>query len=82
MSQFAPRHKPFANMTPPELRQWLQEMEAYLQRKVQREQEYLNYRARQGRRTPTDEVYEQDILVEKDILEFLHAAQQDTEDVP
>jgi len=58
-------------MTPDEIRAWIRSTRAALRRKMQRERAYLDRRARRGRPTPTDEAYEQDQLLEADLLAML-----------
>lgn len=58
-------------MTPDERRTWIQTTRVALQRKKQREQDYLDRRATSGTRTPTDEVYEQDQDLLADLLAML-----------
>lgn len=55
---------------------WLQETKAALGRKMAREQAYLAHRARRGRRTPTDEAYEADQELERDLLWLLEEMEQ------
>ena len=63
--------KPFAEMSPDEIRAWIQHTRGELQRKMQRERAYLDRRAAQGIRTPTDDTYEADLLLEADLLVLL-----------
>lgn len=63
--------KPLKEMTPDEIRAWIQQTRAALQRKMQRERAYLDRRAARGTYTPTDEAYEQDQLLEADLLALL-----------
>lgn len=63
--------QPFEQMMPDERRTWLTNLQDALQRKMQRERAYLDRRARRGIRTPTDEVYEQDQLLENDLLKLI-----------
>ena len=58
-------------MTPDELRAWIGSTRAALERKMARERAYLDRRASRGTRTPTDEAYEADQLLEADLLEML-----------
>ncbi len=67
----APLRPPLKQMTPDEVRAWLEQTRQALQRKMQREREYLDRRARRGVHTPTDEAYEQDQLLEADLLRLL-----------
>ncbi len=64
-------HKHFDEMTHEEGRVWLQGLRERLQRKMQRERDYLDRRAGQGTHTPTDEAYEQDQVLEAEILALL-----------
>lgn len=50
---------------------WIAERRARLHQKQARERAYLNRRATRGVRTPTDEVYEADALLENDLFEAL-----------
>ena len=68
--QPAPR-RPLDQMTPTEIRAWIQQTRTALQRKMQRERAYLDRRAARGTYTPTDEAYEQDQLLEADLLAIL-----------
>lgn len=62
---------PLDQMTQEEIRTWLFQTREALQRKMQRERAYLHRRASRGIRTPTDEVYKQDQLLEADLLALL-----------
>ena len=66
----APR-KSLAEMSPDEIRAWIQHTREELQRKMQQERAYLDRRAAQGIRTPTDDRYEADVLLEADLLLLL-----------
>ncbi len=68
--------KPFADMSVDEIQVWLKQTREYLQQKMQREQAYLDRRRAQGIHTPTDEVYERDLLLEIDLLRFLDELEQ------
>jgi hypothetical protein len=70
---------PFSQMTPEDIRQWIQATRLALQRKMQREQAYLTHRARRGLRTPTDEAYEADQELEADLLCLLDELEQHLE---
>lgn len=70
------KRKPFDQMTPAEIREWISRTREALTRKMQREQDYLRYRKKRGRRTPTDEAYEQDQILEADILAMLDEMEQ------
>ena len=63
--------KPFAEMSPDEIRAWIQHTREELQRKMQQERVYLDRRAAQGIRTLTDDRYEADLLLEADLLMLL-----------
>jgi hypothetical protein len=58
-------------MTPDELRSWIGNTRAALQKKMAREQAYLDRRAERGTHTPTDEAYEMDQVLEADLLHML-----------
>ena len=64
-------HKPFAEMSQEEMRAWIQQTRTQLQQKMQRERAYLDRRAAQERRTSTDEAYENDLLLEAELLTLL-----------
>ena len=66
-----PSRRPLDKMDPEEIRTWIGRTREALQRKMQRERNYLDRRAARGTRTPTDEAYEQDQLLESDILAML-----------
>lgn len=63
-----------------DLQAWIIATRAALQKKMQRERDYLDRRARRGTRTPTDEAYERDQELEADLLamldEMLQAARE------
>jgi hypothetical protein len=65
------QRKPFNKMTSDEVHIWIRSTRAALQKKQQRERTYLNRRAARGTYTPTDEAYEQDQLLEADLLAML-----------
>ncbi len=67
----APLRPPLKQMTPDEVRAWLKQSREALQRKMQRERAYLDRRAARGVHTPTDEAYEQDQVLEADLLRLL-----------
>jgi hypothetical protein len=50
---------------------WIAERRTKLQQKRQREQDYLDRRAARGTRTPTDEAYERDAMLERELMEAL-----------
>ena len=62
---------PLESMTLDELRSWVRYTREVLQKKMQREQVYLARRASRGVRTPTDEAYEADAVLEADVLAML-----------
>lgn len=62
---------PFDQMSLEELRSWVRYTREALQKKMQREQAYLAWRASRGVRTPTDEAYEADAVLETDLLVML-----------
>lgn len=62
---------PLDEMSPDELRAWIRTTRATLQQKMQRERAYLARRAARGVRTPTDEAYEADLVLEADLLAML-----------
>ena len=63
--------KPFSDMSPEEVRVWLQNTREHLQRKMQRERAYLDRRMTQGIHTPTDDAYEADLLLEAGLIALL-----------
>lgn len=63
--------KPFAQMSPDEIRAWIHHTREGLQRKMRQERAYLDRRAAQGIHTPTDDTYEADVLLEADLLLLL-----------
>ena len=67
----ATRRTPLNEMAPDEIRAWIRATRSALQQKKQRERAYLDRRARRGTSTPTDEAYEQDQLLEADLLAML-----------
>ena len=67
---------PLDQMTRDELRSWVRHARAALQQKMQREQAYLVRRTSRGVRTPTDEAYEADALLEADLLAMLDEMEQ------
>jgi hypothetical protein len=68
--------KPFTDMSADEIHAWIQNTREHLQRKMQREQEYLNRRAARGIRTPTDDAYRADLLLEASLLALLDELEQ------
>lgn len=71
----APR-KPLNQMSPDEIRAWIRTMRHALAQKQARERAYLDRRARRGVHTPTDEAYEQDQLLEADLLAMLEEMEE------
>jgi hypothetical protein len=68
----APPKRPAINqMTDEELRTWIRTTRAALQKKLARERAYLDRRAARGTHTPTDDAYEQDQLLEADLIALL-----------
>jgi hypothetical protein len=67
---------PLERMSLEEVRAWVRQTREALQRKMQREQAYLTRRAVRGVRTPTDEAYEADALLEADLLAMLDEMEQ------
>ena len=70
------RHVAFSSLSWQDKRAWIHERRAALQRKMHREQAYLERRARRGVRTPTDEAYEADQCLEADLLALLDEMEQ------
>jgi hypothetical protein len=68
----APQRKQINEMTRDEMRAWIRATRTALQKKMQREQAYLDRRALRGTYTPTDEAYEQDQRLEADLLAILN----------
>lgn len=68
--------KPLRQMSPDEVRAWIRHTRDALQRKMRRERAYLDRRAARGTYTPTDEAYEQDQLLEADLLSLLDEMEQ------
>lgn len=64
-------HKPLDKMTADEGLDWLIGMKERLERKQQRERDYLDRRASRGTHTPTDEAYAQDQVLEAELLTLL-----------
>jgi hypothetical protein len=64
------------SMSLDELRSWVRQTREALQKKMQREQAYLARRASRGVRTPTDEAYEADAVLEADLLAMLDEMEQ------
>lgn len=72
----ATRRLPLDRMSPDELRAWIGATRVALQKMMQREQAYLARRAARGVRTPTDEAYEADLVLEADLLAMLDEMEQ------
>jgi hypothetical protein len=70
-------HKPITSMTSEEARTWIVRLRDRLLSKMHRERAYLDRRAARGTHTPTDDVYEQDQLLEQELLGLLDALEQD-----
>jgi hypothetical protein len=64
-------HKRFQDMTPQEGLTWITSLRDRLVRKQQRERAYLDRRAGRFTHTPTDEAYENDQVLESELLTFL-----------
>ena len=69
--------KPLDQMTPGEVRAWIQHTRAALQQKMRRGRAYLDRRAARGVSTATDAAYEQDQVVEADVLALLDEMERD-----
>ncbi len=63
--------KSLDSMTLEEGISWLSGMKERLTAKQQRERRYLDRRAKQGTHTPTDDAYEQDQVLESELLALL-----------
>ncbi|GHO72616.1 hypothetical protein KSD_03870 [Ktedonobacter sp. SOSP1-85] len=63
--------KPFDLMTPEEGQRWLEGLRDQLVRKQQRERAYLDRRAARGTHTPTDDAYEADQILERELISLL-----------
>lgn len=63
--------KPLSAMTTEEGVRWLQGMRERLANKQHRERAYLDRRAARGTYTPVDEAYEQDQILESELLALL-----------
>jgi len=64
-------HKYLDTMTTEEGVAWLMGMKERLSSKQQRERRYLDRRADRGTHTPTDDAYEQDQVLESELLALL-----------
>lgn len=73
----APR-KRFEDMDAAELQAYMVDLRGRLATKQQRERAYLDRRAARGTRTPTDEAYENDQLLESELLALLDHILQST----
>jgi peptidoglycan/xylan/chitin deacetylase (PgdA/CDA1 family) len=67
---------PLEHMSPEEVGDWILTTREALQKKMQRERAYLGRRAARGFRTPTDEAYEADLVLEADVLAMLDEMEQ------
>lgn len=67
---------PLHEMEPGVLHAWIQNTRARLTRKMVRERAYLARRAARGTHTPTDEAYEDDQVLEADLLALLDEMEQ------
>jgi hypothetical protein len=65
-------HKPLMDMSRQEAQTWITDIRARLERKMQRERAYLDRRAARGTRTPTDEAYEADQVLESELVVILN----------
>lgn len=63
---------PLNAMTLDDLRAWIGRTRTALEQKKARERAYLDRRASRGTRTPTDEAYEADQMLEADLLDMLN----------
>jgi hypothetical protein len=70
------KRKPIKDMSAQEAKEWIQDLRERLQRKQAREKSYLTHRAKRGTRTPTDEAYELDQILEDELLELLDNVEQ------
>jgi hypothetical protein len=75
-----PQRPPLGQMTPADLLTWVHTTRMHLERKQTRERASLDCRAVRGTCTPTDEVYEQDQLLESDLIAFLNEREQQIQD--
>jgi len=69
--------KSLDQMTPVEVRAWIQHTRAALQQKMRRERAYLDRRAVRRVSTATDAAYEQDQVLEADLLALLDEMERD-----
>jgi hypothetical protein len=63
--------QPLSELSPAEGRLWLDSLRTRLLAKQQREQDYLDRRAKRGVHTTTDDVYEADQQLENELLALL-----------
>ncbi|HEY4385865.1 MAG TPA: hypothetical protein VGN34_15520, partial [Ktedonobacteraceae bacterium] len=70
-SKASPPRKHIEDMDPQEACQYLEDLRVRLLAKQQRERAYLGRRAARGTHTPTDDAYEQDQVLEDELLEVL-----------
>lgn len=64
-------HTSLDAMTPEEIQGWLRSVQERLQRKMKRERAYLDRRASKKRHTPTDDAYEDDLILEQELLSMV-----------
>jgi hypothetical protein len=64
-------HKPLMDLSQQEAITWIQGVRARLEHKMQRERAYLDRRAARGTHTPTDDAYEEDQVLETELLAIL-----------
>jgi hypothetical protein len=62
---------PINQMTGEQLATWIWATRTALQQKMQRERNYLDRRAARNTHTPTDDAYEQDQVLEADLIALL-----------
>ncbi len=65
------QRKKLQDMKPNEVTQYTWDLHRRLAAKKQRERDYLDRRASRGTHTPTDDVYENDQILEDEILSIL-----------
>jgi hypothetical protein len=66
-----PTRPPLEVMSPEEARTWLESLRERLQQKMARERAYLDRRTARGTHTPTDDAYEEDQVLEAELLDLL-----------
>ena len=71
MSVSVPKRPPISEMSSEELVAWIRTTRAALQQKLARERAYRDRRAARGTHTPTDDAYEQDQVLEVDLIALL-----------